>query len=503
MKRIVVIGSGMGGLATGIILAKNGYAVTVLEQHAIIGGCLQCFRRDGVKFETGMHFIGSADHGQTLRRLFDFLGITNDIRLSRMDINGYNIIALGNQQYRIPNGNDALVDRLSEYFPSSMSEIKDYCDTIDRVATASSLHTLDESKADLAVCTRYRLLSINDVIDETVHDETLRNVLVGHLPLYAGERGRTPFSIHAFITDFYNQSAFRVVGGSDNIAQAMRLQLEKHGGHVLTCKRAVRIDCNGNLATGVATADGDYFEADYVVSDIHPARLMDLCDSPMLRPAFRRRMQQMPNTVSCFALYLRFKDGQVPYMNSNYFGYRTASPWECINYTDWPSHYLYMHLCHTENPQFAESGVIITYMREEEVSEWAGIFQPGQRGAEYEDFKRTHAERLLDTVERDFPGLRRSVKSYYTSTPLTHRDYTGAPGGSMYGVARNVAAAEACRVPQRTRIGNLLLTGQNINSHGALGVLVGSIITCSELIPAHTIYRQIVESELKETENKK
>ena len=58
-EKIVIIGSGLGGLSSGVILAKNGYDVTVLEQGNQIGGCLQCFTRHGAKFETGMHFIGS------------------------------------------------------------------------------------------------------------------------------------------------------------------------------------------------------------------------------------------------------------------------------------------------------------------------------------------------------------------------------------------------------------------------------------------------------------
>ena len=69
-KKVVVIGSGLGGLSTGVILAKNGYQVTVLEQGQQIGGCLQCFSRYGAKYETGMHFIGSVVPGQTLRNIW-------------------------------------------------------------------------------------------------------------------------------------------------------------------------------------------------------------------------------------------------------------------------------------------------------------------------------------------------------------------------------------------------------------------------------------------------
>ena len=41
-KKVIIIGSGLGGLSTGVILAKNGYRVTVLEQATQVGGCLQC-----------------------------------------------------------------------------------------------------------------------------------------------------------------------------------------------------------------------------------------------------------------------------------------------------------------------------------------------------------------------------------------------------------------------------------------------------------------------------
>ena len=88
---MIIIGSGLGGLSCGLILSRNGYDVTVLEQGTQVGGCLQCFSRHGVKFETGMHFIGSADEGQVLNRLLRYLDIYDDIRLSRLDPKGYDV----------------------------------------------------------------------------------------------------------------------------------------------------------------------------------------------------------------------------------------------------------------------------------------------------------------------------------------------------------------------------------------------------------------------------
>jgi all-trans-retinol 13,14-reductase len=64
----------------------------------------------------------------------------------------------------------------------------------------------------------------------------------------------------------------------------------------------------------------------------------------------------------------------------------------------------------------------------------------------------------------------------------------------MYGVSKDINLGVAGRVPYRTKIPNLLLAGQNVNSHGMMGVIVGTIVTCSELIPADVIYEQIKEA---------
>jgi len=142
---------------------------------------------------------------------------------------------------------------------------------------------------------------------------------------------------------------------------------------------------------------------------------------------------------------------------------------------------------------FAKTGVVLSYMHMNEVRRWMDT-QVGKRGQDYEDFKNRKAELLLNSLESHFPGIRHAIKNIYTSTPLTYQDYTGTQDGSMYGIAKDVSLGAAGRVPHKTKIPNVYQTGQNINSHGMLGVLVGTIVTCSELLSAKTIYQQIVEA---------
>jgi all-trans-retinol 13,14-reductase len=495
MSKVVIIGSGLGGLSCGVTLAKNGYEVTVLEQGAQIGGCLQCFSRNGARFETGMHFVGSASEGQTLDRLMHYLEIRDHVRLSQLDPEGYEVIALNGKQYRYVNGREGFIDQMATYFPHQRDNLVRYFDLIEKVAGASSLHSLKYAESDIAVNTEYQLRSINNVLDEVITDPELAKVLVGNLPLYAAEKDKTPFSTHAFIMDFYNQSAYRFVGGSDTVAEALTHTIQRYGGRVLVRHQVKAIVCDDTHAIGVETTDGEFFPADVVISGTHPMRTLEMIDSKMIRPAFRNRVNAIPQTVGGFSVYMEFKENMVPYMNYNFYGYNGNTPWNCEIYdeTTWPKGYLYMHFCQEAQPKYASTGVILSYMQMKDVEKWKGT-HVGRRGEDYEAFKMAKVDLLLETLEKQMPGIRNSIKRFYTSTPLTYLDYTGTEGGSMYGIAKDVRMGAACRVPHRTKIPNVFQTGQNINSHGMLGVLVGTIVTCSELLTAERIYRGIMNS---------
>ncbi|MDO4164499.1 MAG: NAD(P)/FAD-dependent oxidoreductase [Bacteroides sp.] len=496
MKKVIIIGSGLGGLSSGVILAKNGYDVTILEQGAQIGGCLQCFYRHGVKFETGMHFIGCADEGQILYKMLRYLEVSDKLSLSRLDTNRYNVISLEGQHFNFANGKEAFIQQMAAYFPTQADNIRKYCEIVESISAASSLHTLKYGETDNAVNMKYQLRSINDVVEHVVTDPLLQKVLVGDLPLYAAERDKTPFSVHAFIMDFYNQSSFRFVGGSDSVVNAFIEVLHTYGGKVRKRSKVTRIVCNSTHATGVEVNGEEMLEADYIISSTHPMRTIEMLGpTNLIRPAFRNRIKSLPQTVGGFSVYLHFKENTVPYMNYNFFGYNTDTPWGCEQYDNvsWPKGYLYMHICDRSEEKFARSGVILSYMQIEEMERWKHT-TIGHRGIDYEAFVNERAQRLIDSLNQQFPGIKERIAHFYVSSPLTYRDYTGTEDGSLYGVAKDVSLNYAGRVPHKTRIPNVFMTGQNINSHGMLGVIVGSIVTCGELLTPKFMYEQIVEA---------
>jgi all-trans-retinol 13,14-reductase len=489
---VVIAGSGLGGLVCGYILSKHGFKVIILEKNHQIGGCLQTFKRNRVVFDTGMHYIGSMDENQILHRFFKYLSLLDDVKLRKLDENGYDIISFFNKQYKFAMGYDAFADSLSNHFPRERKNISDYINRIRKIASESPLYNLQEISQNVLLNTESVKTSINEFIEKITPDRELQNVLSGNMPLYAGVKDKTPLYIHALINNFYIQSAYRIVGGSDCIANSLAGSIKNFGGEILTKANVVKFNCDNEKVISVELENGEIIEGERFISNIHPEATIQKLNTPMIRKAYRERIMQLESTISNFTVYIKFRQNKVPYFNSNFYHYNTHDVWACNNYIskDWPLNYLYMHQSPEIDNGFSEGALLISYMHFDEVKKWQGT-PIGHRGDDYEHFKKQKSELLIDELEKSFPGIKQNIETYSSSSPLTYLDYTATKDGSMYGVLRDKNFPTQTLVSQRTRIPNLYMTGQNINSHGILGVTIGAIITCAEFLGVNTIIKDI------------
>ena len=128
-ERVVVIGSGLGGLECGFILAKAGMQVTVLEKEHQTGGCLQTFMRGGQRFDTGLHYVGGLNEGGSLRPLFDYFGLM-DLPWKRLDEDCFDQICIGNRRFAFAQGHERFVETLAESFPKEKENLKTYAEML-------------------------------------------------------------------------------------------------------------------------------------------------------------------------------------------------------------------------------------------------------------------------------------------------------------------------------------------------------------------------------------
>ncbi|WP_293893388.1 NAD(P)/FAD-dependent oxidoreductase [Flavobacterium sp.] len=493
---VVIIGSGLGGLVSSIILAKEGYSVCVLEKNNQFGGNLQTFVRDKTIFDTGVHYIGGLSEGQNLYKYFKYLGIMDDLKLKKMDEDGFDIISFEdqNQEYPHAQGYENFTNQLTKNFPEERDVIQQYCKKIIETCDSFPLYNLDATGVY-----NTEILSVNakQYIDELTENKELRSVLAGTNFLYAGIAEKSPFYVHALSVNSYIQSAWRCINGGSQITKQLIKQLKKYGGEVYKYKEVVKFEYEDNDVTSAVMKDGSTVFGNIFISNVDPKATLKMVGEDKFRKVYINRIESLEGVIAAFSLYIVFKPETFRYRNHNFYHYKNSDDvWSAHDYDEqsWPKAFM-ASINAGKTDVWADGMTVMTYMKFDELKQWEGTSntttQKEDRGKSYEDFKAKKTERFLQEIELKFPGIRDCIKSIYTSTPLSYRDYIGGFKGNMYGYVKDSNNPMKTFIAPKTKMNNLYLTGQSINMHGVLGVTIGAVLTCSEIVGKEYLVNKI------------
>lgn len=482
----IIIGSGLGGLASALILAKEGLKVLVLEKNNQFGGNLQTFSRDKAILDTGVHYIGGLGKGQNLYTCFRYLGIYDQLEFSRMDPDGFDVISFDGDPngYPYAQGYDNFMRRLLRYFPEEEEALQKYCARMKEVCRLFPLYNLE---ADGSYDTEVLSLNTRDYLDSLTGNEKLKAVLAGSSYLYGGIAEKTPFYVHALSVNSYIESAWRVMKGGSQITRAIIKELKKYDATVMRRREVTEFVFREEEMVAVRTRSGEEFSGKRFISNVDLKATVALAGR--FRKAFTNRVQLLQPGVAAFSLYVVFRPGCFKYENRNFYHMRDeASVWSAQFYTEatWPQSYMASMGLKNQGDEYAESMTFMTYMRFEEVEPWQDTFNTvagkADRGPAYEAFKQDRTERFLKEIEKKFPGIRNCIEAVYASTPLSYRDYIGGEKGNMYGYVKDSNHPMLTFISPRSQVKNLYFTGQSVNMHGILGVTIGALATCSEIL---------------------
>ncbi len=482
---IIVIGAGLGGLLCGALLAKEGYHVTVLEKNKQIGGSLQSFGVDGKLFESAVHYIGSLEEGQTLYKIFNYLGILDRISLQKLDENCFDKIMIDNREYSMAQGYENFIETLAADFPHQRENLVNYIREVKNVCAHFPLYNM--RMGSVAEKMKVAHFSLKQKMDELISDNTLRQVLAGNNLLYASNYDTTPFFIHALIENSYIESSWKCRMGSIQIAKCLQEIIQQNGGRVLRNADVTYIREIDGLIKYIETADHKKYFADKVISNLHPAVTYALLDSKVIKPITKKRITSTPNTSAALMINISLEEKKILYQNHNTYYHKKPDVWLDLEYPDDenPNSFGIFFYQDHKHKQYARGLSVLTYMSADLFREWQDTFHTTsdkqQRGQAYINKKNQLAAKFIDEIEKIIPGLKSAVKETDVCTPLSYRDYLNIPGGSMYGLKKNVNDLANTTYATRTKIPNLYLTGQNINLHGVLGVSITALLTVAEI----------------------
>lgn len=462
MHDVLIIGSGLGGLECGALLAKRGMKVLVLERSNQPGGCMQSFRRGGLHYDTGLHYVGGLAPGQTMHKAFAELGLL-DLPWERMDEDFDHVIIAG-RHFAFHQGYEAFVEGLAKDFPHQRAALQSYVQRLQSI-TAS----------DMDVCAY-------DYLCQTFSDELLVNVVSAAAMKTELRKESLPLFNFAHTCSSYIESSWRLKGDGNLLVNKLIGTIEEAGGEVRTNSKVVSLtEADGRIKQAVC-ADGKAYEAEYFISDIHPAvlcQMLEVC--PSVRKAFRRRMTSAENTCGMFTAQLSIKPGALQYFAHNVFVYDKPNVWTMTEENDPVKGVMISARMPEDGSDCLRQIDLLTPMPWHECSAWTET-KVGHRGDDYKTFCQRKTEQCIALAEQHIPGLHEMVEQCYTSTPLTYRDYLGSPEGGAFGMRKDCRCSMLSFHSVGTPLSNLLLTGQSVILPGIEGVTMTAFETCSKII---------------------
>ncbi len=504
----VVIGAGVSGISSALLLARFGFKVAVLEQAARPAPLIDGFERNGVYFEGGFHYAGGLEKGGVLDRNLRLLGVADDLEAVGLNASAYDTVINPESGFKFsfPQGYAALQTVLQQRFPEQSLSLAAYLECIQAATEKLPYYNAETSLSPLRLAELHEQ-SLKEVLDAFSFSGDLRDLLQVHCLLYGARPEEIPFAIHAGVVDGYYRSAATFKGGSRALVKALVRALRNCGVDLFCRHQVTEIELNsaGKIA-GVVCADGEQLPTSACISTLHPQVMLKLLPDRVFRPVYRRRLNSMAETASADIVFLRCERQRGSTLGVRCERQRGSVSGEPVDsFAGKPAN---LHQFAGRNffflPPVAEdlldfglplsqrllylnfsaaaggvdetftcglTAILPAFSEADELQNSSAL--------SYAEQKVYTGEQVRQRIAELLPEIGAELKVECVATRKTLQRINLSPKGSLYGVKHQIGQFNPL---SKTRLENLFLAGQAIAAPGLLGAITSALMAVGEIV---------------------
>ncbi len=506
--RVVVVGSGFGGLAAGIRLAAAGHDVTLLDKRDQLGGRAYQYERDGYRFDGGPTVLTAPF---MFAELFELAGeqLADHVELVALDP-FYRTFDADGRPFDYHADPAAMAAEVSARSPGDAAGFARLGQRISAIFDAFYPYTERPMMqpqimmAMLPYLVQHRaMLDVKRQVSSFVRDPFLRQALSFHPLLIGGDPGRTP-ALYSLIVEFERRwGVHYAIGGTGALVAALGGLFERLGGQIVLGADVRRVLVRDGQAVGVELADASTLPADVVVSNADPGFTYDVLLAHERRAApARARLRQARPSMSLHVLYFgadrTWPDSPLAHHTMLFpsnervamrrvFGGR--GPWRGagarvrsaaaegrapLTAADM---FLYVHVPTRTDPSVAPPGCESLYVL---VATPAAAQPSADPAAELAQVRAAVLE-VLD--ERYLPGLPEHLVTEHAIGPAHFRDLLNSPHGAAFALQPTLFQSGWFRPHNRSRsVRGLYLVGAGTHPGAGVPAVLASGKIAAELI---------------------
>ena len=420
VKKVIIVGAGMAGLSAGCYAQMGGLQTQIFEMHNVPGGQCTSWNRRGFVFDGCIHHLAGCQPSSSLYSMWQELGILPN----RPIIFPEHICRVEDPSgkcFNVYRNLDQLKQHMLELFPEDSETIESY------IRSAMAFTEFDMLDTPLLKGARFvrRFLKLLTLMKWRVtmktyakkfKDPFLRKIF----PTILYDSPETPMLAHLNIMGNSHTKNYGVpAGGSLEFSRAIEKRYRELGGIVTYNSRVSRIMVENNRAVGVRLADGKEHRSDIVVSDIFaPTAIFSLLEGKYADGKIRKQFSKPVDERSmgiqvslgvardlsaeprALVLYLqkplRIADRDHDRLDIELFGY---------------------------DPSMAPRGKsVVKVLLTTSYQFWKELRKQPKK---YLEAKQRTSARVLEVLEKRFPGMAEQVEAVDVATPMTMERYTG------------------------------------------------------------------------------
>ena len=313
-NKLIVVGSGFGGIAAALRMRAKGYEVTLLEKQADLGGRARVFTKDGFTYDAGPTVVTAPYLFNELFSLFK-KNIEDYVKIVPLDL-WYRFVFNDGSVFNYSGNENEMESQISK-ISNDLNGYKKLITFTEKIFNKGFVELSDKPfnnflfmiKQIPALLKLKSYQSVYQLVSSYISNEKLRRIFSMH-PLLVGGNPFSTTAIYALILFLEKKWGIHyAMGGTGKIVEALEKLMKEENITILKNAEVVEFLTKNKKITGIQLKNGSIINCDYLICNSDPPNVYKnlIKSNNQYNFLFNQKIKRMNYSMGLFVYYFGSK----------------------------------------------------------------------------------------------------------------------------------------------------------------------------------------------------